>query len=216
MQKNFGAKKRQPGPDSNMSILQRLGIDEGVDYSKPLVDPMAAMSAMFRPPPGSSMASLAGFLPPLSHSTSTRSNSSECSSPDRFKNDRPASIKSDSSVKSPPLEENAIPASGALSALQRNANIPPALLSLHGKSRISPTLKEKKDDERGEEKIDDDSDKASDDMERSIIPLNGDDSNETLDEKPSKNKESSNIGKEKKDAASNEVRDVEMFTFPFP
>ena len=221
VQKNFGAKKRQPGPDSNMSILQRLGIDEGVDYSKPLVDPMAAMSAMFRPPPGSSMASLAGFLPPFSHSTSTRSNSSECSSPDRFKNDRPASIKSDSSVKSPPLEENAIPASGILSALQRNANIPPALLSLHGKSRTSPALKEGKDEEREEEKIDDDSDKASDDLGRRIIPLNGEDKNDTLDEKTLKNKGSSNIGAEKKDAAEyteryakrdegNKVHDVEM------
>ena len=207
VQKNFGAKKRQPGPDSNMSILQRLGIDEGVDYSKPLVDPMAAMSAMFRPPPGSSMASLAGFLPPLSHSTSTRSNSSECSSPDRFKNDRPASIKSDSSVKSPPLEENAIPASGTLSALQRNANIPSALLTLHGKSRISSALKEGKDEEQEEEKIDDDSDKASDDMERRIIPLNGEDNDETLDEKPLKTKSSERYTEREE---GNTVCDVEM------
>ena len=103
VQNNFGGKKKQPGPDSNLSILQRLGIDEGVDYNKPL-DPNA-FGSMFRPP--NSLAGLAGFLPPQSHSTSTRSNSSECSSPDRFKNERPASTKSDISVKSQPLDDAA-------------------------------------------------------------------------------------------------------------
>ena len=177
VQKNFGAKKRQPGPDNNMSILQRLGIDEGVDYSKPLVDPMAAMSAMFRPPPGSSMASLAGFLPPLSHSTSTRSNSSECSSPDRFKNDRPASIKSESSVKSPPLEEHALPASGALSALQRSVNIPSSLIGSQTKQRMSPELKEDKNEEdKREENGMDENQSAVDDKRKASV--NGEENNE--------------------------------------
>ena len=115
VQSNFGAKKK-PGPESNMSILQRLGIDEGVDYSKPLVDPMA----MFRPPQGvvaaaggpggaaSLAAGLAGFFGPMRASAeaaalaaqqaaqksaaATRSNS-ECSSPDRglFKVDKSVS-----------------------------------------------------------------------------------------------------------------------------
>ena len=177
VQKNFGAKKRQPGPDNNMSILQRLGIDEGVDYSKPLVDPMAAMSAMFRPPPGSSMASLAGFLPPFSHSTSTRSNSSECSSPDRFKNDRPASIKSESSVKSPPLEEHALPASGALSALQRSVNIPSSLIGSQTKQRMSPELKEDKNEEdKQQENGMDESQSAVDDKRKASV--NGEENNE--------------------------------------
>ena len=140
VQNNFGAKKRQPGPETNMSILQRLGIDEGVDYSKPLLDPMAAMGAMFRPPPGSSLASLAGFLPPQSYSTSTRSNSSECSSPDRFKNERPASIKSDSSIKSPPLED-----------VQRNAK------PIQGKS-VSPLSTTNTKDNVEDDNDDDDDD----------------------------------------------------------
>ena len=189
VQKNFGAKKRQPGPDNNMSILQRLGIDEGVDYSKPLVDPMAAMSAMFRPPHGgSSMASLAGFLPPLSHSTSTRSNSSECSSPDRFKNDRPASIKSESSVKSPPLEEHALPASGALSALQRSVNIPSSLI---GKPRKSPDLKEVKDEEEVKNGVDE-GEKASDNT-------NGENDNEDIHDRIKTNKSINEIDTEKKE-----------------
>merc|ERR1711963_770038 len=79
VQNNFGTKKRVP--DSNMSILQRLGIDEGVDYNKPLMDPMA----MFRSP-SQMAAALAPFVPFSSAaSTTTRSNSSECSSPDRFR-----------------------------------------------------------------------------------------------------------------------------------
>ena len=178
VQKNFGAKKRQPGPDNNMSILQRLGIDEGVDYSKPLVDPMAAMSAMFRPPPGSSMASLAGFLPPLSHSTSTRSNSSECSSPDRFKNDRPASIKSESSVKSPPLDEHALPATGALSALQRSVNMPSSLIGSQHKPRMSPELKEDKNEEDKEEK--NGGDEAMNDKDNRKVSINGEDNNDDI------------------------------------
>jgi teashirt-like protein len=98
VQTNFGAKKKT-GPESNLSILQRLGIDEGVDYSKPLVDPMA----MFRPPTTSaaSVAAAFGFFPGMrgfaaavgmgggdmmsgGASSKTRSNS-ECSSPDRYK-----------------------------------------------------------------------------------------------------------------------------------
>ena len=196
VQKNFGAKKRQPGPDSNMSILQRLGIDEGVDYSKPLVDPMAAMSAMFRPPAGSSMAALAGFLPPLSHSTSTRSNSSECSSPDRFKNDRPASIKSDSSVKSRPLEENPIPASNTLSAMQRNVS---ALLRTQEKYRTSPPLKEGKEEDDEEETTNDD-DVASPSVgaESKNVPVNGKESNEDCQAKKMKSKDASDFDTRKK------------------
>ncbi len=123
VQNNFGAKRRA-GPDNNMSILQRLGIDEGVDYSKPLVDPMA----MFRPPamsPGAAAAIpvstaaarlvAAGLFPPVTTlaATETRSNS-ECSSPDRFRQERPPSIKSEhsSSAKSasPPPQQQPLPA----------------------------------------------------------------------------------------------------------
>ena len=125
VQANFGAKKK-PGPEGNMSILQRLGIDEGVDYSKPLVDPMA----MFRPPvsssatsPNSAVAAAAaaaaaafGLFQPHAAaaaaaaqqlaatttgagSSKTRS-SSECSSPDRIRQE--ASVKSvESGAKSP-------------------------------------------------------------------------------------------------------------------
>ena len=120
VQNNFGAKKRVP--DSNMSILQRLGIDEGVDYNKPLMDPMA----MFRSPSQMSAAIAAaaaagslppGFLPPppfsTATSTTTRSNSSECSSPDRFRTsaERPSSTKSASSAKSPAPDEVPLAAS---------------------------------------------------------------------------------------------------------
>jgi teashirt-like protein len=117
VQNNFGAKKKMP--DSHLSILQRLGIDEGVDYNKPLIDPMA----MFRSP--SQMAAavaaaggLSGFLPggpPFSSaaSTTTRSNSSECSSPDRFRasGERPSSTKSAASAKSPVPDEVPLAAS---------------------------------------------------------------------------------------------------------
>ena len=127
VQNNFGGKKKQPGPETNLSILQRLGIDEGVDYSKPLIDPMV-LGSMFRPPTTSAGASpgamqpLAGLMAqPQSHSTSTRSNSSECSSPDRFKAEtRPASIRSEASMaKSPPPEDTqALPASSLLSSIR--------------------------------------------------------------------------------------------------
>ena len=123
VQNNFGTKKRVP--DSNMSILQRLGIDEGVDYNKPLMDPMA----MFRSPSQMAAAVAAaaasgnlppGFLPPppfsTATSTTTRSNSSECSSPDRFRTSaegggRPSSTKSAASDKSPALDEVPLAAS---------------------------------------------------------------------------------------------------------
>ena len=92
VQNNFGSKKKA---ETNLSILQRLGIDEGVDYSKPLVDPMA----MFRPqtsaaaaaavafsflPPAAAAAAAAQFAASEGTNSKTRS-SSECSSPDRFK-----------------------------------------------------------------------------------------------------------------------------------
>ena len=198
VQKNFGAKKRQPGPDSNMSILQRLGIDEGVDYSKPLVDPMAAMSAMFRPPPGSSMASLAGFLPPFSHSTSTRSNSSECSSPDRFKNDRPPSIKSDSSIKSPPLEENPLPASSTLSALQRSAGLS-ALLNSHTKFQNSFPNKDGKDNKKDDTLEENDNEKDTDDMDERDQTTNDEQDKEDINEKSAKLKKSSKTVTDDKD-----------------
>ena len=121
---NFGAKKKVP--DSHMSILQRLGIDEGVDYNKPLMDPMA----MFRSPQQMAAAMSAaaasggqgfphGFFPggpPFSSSaasTTTHSNSSECSSPDRFRPsaDRPSSTKSAASAKSPAPDEVPLAAS---------------------------------------------------------------------------------------------------------
>ncbi len=119
VQNNFGSKRKTP--ESNLSILQRLGIDEGVDYSKPLMDPMSAMGSMFRSPSQMAAAIAAatsaggalppGLIPPQFTSTSTRSNSSECSSPDRFRmtsggpggvadGGRPSSVKSESSVKS--------------------------------------------------------------------------------------------------------------------
>lgn len=98
VQNNFGAKKKHAGPDTNMSILQRLGIDEGLDYTKPLIDPTGAL---FR------AQGLGGlFAAPPRPPGSTRSNSSDCSSPDRFKYERSASIKSESSARSPnPVEE---------------------------------------------------------------------------------------------------------------
>ena len=98
---NFGAKKKVP--DNHMSILQRLGIDEGVDYNKPLMDPMA----MFRSP-SQMAAAVAAFVPFSSAaSTTTRSNSSECSSPDRFRasaEPRPNSAKSAASPAPPEAE----------------------------------------------------------------------------------------------------------------
>lgn len=102
VQNNFGAKKKNAGPDTNMSILQRLGIDEGVDYTKPLMDPA---SALFRPH------GLGMFMGSSSRpSASSRSNSSECSSPDRFKCERSSSNKSESSVRSPhPADEVPLP-----------------------------------------------------------------------------------------------------------
>ena len=92
VQNNFGSKKKA---ETNLSILQRLGIDEGVDYSKPLVDPLA----MFRPqtsaaaaaavafsflPPAAAAAAAAQFAASEGTNSKTRS-SSECSSPDRYK-----------------------------------------------------------------------------------------------------------------------------------
>ena len=98
VQDNFGAKKKVP--DNHMSILQRLGIDEGVDYNKPLMDPMS----MFRSP-SQMAAAVAAFVPFSSAaSTTTRSNSSECSSPDRFRasaEPRPNSAKSAASPAPP-------------------------------------------------------------------------------------------------------------------
>jgi len=107
VQNNFGAKKKHLGPDTNMSILQRLGIDEGVDYTKPLMDPSGAL---FR------SHGLGGlFAAPQRPSASSRSNSSECSSPDRFKYERSASIKSESSARSPnPADEVPLPPSVGL------------------------------------------------------------------------------------------------------
>jgi uncharacterized C2H2 Zn-finger protein len=103
VQNNFGAKKKHTGPDTNMSILQRLGIDEGVDYTKPLM--MDPTGALFR------SHGLGGlFAAPQRPSASSRSNSSDCSSPDRFKYERSASIKSESSARSPnPADEIPIP-----------------------------------------------------------------------------------------------------------
>ena len=103
VQNNFGAKKKHTGPDINMSILQRLGIDEGVDYTKPLM--MDPTGALFR------SHGLGGlFAAPQRPSASSRSNSSDCSSPDRFKYERSASIKSESSARSPnPIDEVPIP-----------------------------------------------------------------------------------------------------------
>ena len=92
VQNNFGNKKKA---ETNLSILQRLGIDEGVDYSKPLVDPMA----MFQPqtsaaaaaavalsflPTAAAAATAAQFAAPEGTNSKTRSNS-ECSSPDKYK-----------------------------------------------------------------------------------------------------------------------------------
>jgi len=92
VQNNFGSKKKA---ETNLSILQRLGIDEGVDYSKPLVDPMA----LFRPhtsaaaaaavafsflPPAAAAAAAAQFAASEGTNSKTRS-SSECSSPDRYR-----------------------------------------------------------------------------------------------------------------------------------
>ena len=90
VQNNFGGKKKM---ESNLSILQRLGIDEGIDYSKPLVDPIA----LFRPQTSALVTAGAfSFLPTAAVATiaprikdsdginKTRSNSN-CSSPDRFK-----------------------------------------------------------------------------------------------------------------------------------
>jgi uncharacterized C2H2 Zn-finger protein len=126
VQKNFGI-KRKPGPENSMSILQRLGIDEGVDYSKPLVDPMS----LFRPPaisPSSSSgllsaSSMFSLMSPAAAAAAVRSmaasadspllhlgsigrsgsrSNSECSgsaSPDRQRAD--ASTKSESPAKSP-------------------------------------------------------------------------------------------------------------------
>ena len=136
VQNNFGTKKRVP--DSNMSILQRLGIDEGVDYNKPLMDPMA----MFRSPSQMAAAVAAaaasgnlppGFLPPppfsTATSTTTRSNSSECSSPDRFRTSaeggRPSSTKSATSDKSPALDEVPL----AASMIKKHAVAAPAAVS---------------------------------------------------------------------------------------
>ena len=105
---NFGAKKKVP--DNHMSILQRLGIDEGVDYNKPLMDPMS----MFRSP-SQMAAAVAAFVPFSSAaSTTTRSNSSECSSPDRFRasaEPRPNSAKSAASPAPPPEAEVPLAAS---------------------------------------------------------------------------------------------------------
>eukprot|EP00095_Tigriopus_kingsejongensis_P012316 maker-scaffold284_size223161-snap-gene-1.26 protein:Tk12316 transcript:maker-scaffold284_size223161-snap-gene-1.26-mRNA-1 annotation:"tiptop " len=113
VQSNFGTKTKA-GPDSNMSILQRLGIDEGVDYSKPLVDPMA----MFRPPSSSAMASVAaaaaaasasfGLLPLLrsgggseiSKTALSSSNNSACSSPDPIKPAGAETTTTGTSIKS--------------------------------------------------------------------------------------------------------------------
>ena len=117
VQSNFGAKKKT-GADGNLSILQRLGIDEGVDYGKPLVDPMA----MFKPPASTSpltMASMTaaaaaaqGLFPSLMRAsgaafeigvpkTPRSGSNSGCSSPDRLK---APSVKSEGSVRSPKVE----------------------------------------------------------------------------------------------------------------
>ena len=162
VQNNFGAKKK-PGADANLSILQRLGIDEGVDYSKPLVDPMA----MFRPPPGAAAAAAAaagmnvsaaarlaaGLLPPLSTATAaassateTRSNS-ECSSPDRLRQERPPSIKSEhsSSAKSasPPPSQQPLPATD----FRKSRSISP---------KAEDEAKTENDDDKGEGRADED------------------------------------------------------------
>ena len=147
---NFGTKKKVP--DSHMSILQRLGIDEGVDYNKPLMDPMA----MFRSPSQMAAAVAAatggmgfphGFLPgnsiPFSSSaasTTTHSNSSECSSPDRFRAsaDRPSSTKSASSAKSPVPDEVPLAASVTMKK--------PASMASSTKPEQSP-MKEEVDEE---------------------------------------------------------------------
>ena len=92
VQNNFGSKKKA---ETNLSILQRLGIDEGVDYSKPLIDPMAmfrpqtsaaaaAVAFSFLPRAAAAAAAAAQFVASEGTNSKTRS-SSECSSPDRYK-----------------------------------------------------------------------------------------------------------------------------------
>ena len=92
VQNNFGSKKKA---ETNLSILQRLGIDEGVDYSKPLIDPMAmfrpqtsaaaaAVAFSFLPRAAAAAAAAAQFASSEETNSKTRS-SSECSSPDRYK-----------------------------------------------------------------------------------------------------------------------------------
>ncbi|CAB4060546.1 unnamed protein product [Lepeophtheirus salmonis] len=78
VQSNFGASKKKstlPVVDGNLSILQRLGIDESIptDFSRP----NNAELHNFRPIPNFFMGGKFG--------TSSRSDSSECSSPDRSK-----------------------------------------------------------------------------------------------------------------------------------
>ncbi|XP_040563441.1 protein tiptop [Lepeophtheirus salmonis] len=78
VQSNFGASKKKstlPVVDGNLSILQRLGIDESIptDFSRP----NNAEVHNFRPIPNFFMGGKFG--------TSSRSDSSECSSPDRSK-----------------------------------------------------------------------------------------------------------------------------------
>ena len=166
VQNNFGTKKR--APDNNMSILQRLGIDEGVDYNKPLMDSMA----LFRSPSQMTAALAAaaasgnfppGFLPPppfsTATSTTTRSNSSECSSPDRFRTaaDRPSSTKSAASAKSPaPADEVPLAASMGMSKKSTTA----------AASNTLSDDNDKKSNEAGDDKSNADQQEADEEMEQ--------------------------------------------------